>query len=109
MNHLIYDTGGFCPGGGKMQKATRVSNKDLDLVRKYCLASTFPASDERCPYAKAKLLGNYGTFQQPDGIFLCRYPDEKMLSHEARLISDLNGCPNAARRIEIETLNLDEA
>ena len=107
MNNRLYDTGGFCPRGGKMRKPARIYNKDLDLARKYCFGSVFPASDERCPYAKAKLLGKYGDFEQPDGIFLCRYPDEEMPTHEARLISDLSGCPNAARRKEIETLNLD--
>ena len=82
--------------------------KDLDFVRDYCLAGTYPASDERCPFAKAKLLGIRGDLKQPDGIFLCRYPDEKMPTHQARLISELKGCPNAARRKRIETLNFKE-
>lgn len=81
-----------------------ISNKDLDFVRKYCLGGTYPASDERCLYAKAKLLGTYGDFEQPDGIFLCRYPDEKTPTHKAWLISDLNECPNTARRKGIENL-----
>lgn len=42
-----------------MRKMTKVSNKDLMFVQKYCLADTFPASDERCPYAKAKLLAGF--------------------------------------------------
>ena len=79
-----------------------ISNKDLDFVRKYCLGGTYPASDERCLYAKAKLLGTYGDREQPDGIFLCRYPGATTPTHKARLISDLTECPNTARRKGIE-------
>lgn len=86
-------------------KTNRTPNNDLDFVRKHCLGGTYPASDERCPYAKAKLLGASVDFEQPDGIFLCRYPDEKMPTHQAWLISDLNECPNTARRKRIEMLN----
>jgi len=42
-----------------MRETTRISDKDLEFVRKYCLGGTFPASDQRCPYAKAKLLAGF--------------------------------------------------
>jgi hypothetical protein len=43
-------------------------------------------------------------FKEMDGIFLCRYPDEKMPTHEARLTSELEQCPNAERREMIDAL-----
>jgi hypothetical protein len=92
-----------------MQRTTKMQNEDLEFVRKYCLAGTFPASDERCPYAKAKLLAGFpevpkgeSDFIEADAMFLCRYPDQKMPTHEARLISELNRCPNTERRAKID-------
>jgi hypothetical protein len=40
----------------EMRKWTKTESEDLGFVRKYCLANTYPASDERCPYAKAKIM-----------------------------------------------------
>ena len=86
-----------------MRKTT--SKSDLEFIRKYCLGGTYPASDERCPYAKAKLRGaDIDTFAVTDGMFLCRYPDKKIPTHEARLISELKQCPNPERREEIDSL-----
>jgi hypothetical protein len=92
-----------------MRKITKMSNNDLMFVQKYCLAGTFPASDERCPYAKAKLLAGFpevpkgeSDFREADAMFLCRYPDKKMPTHEARLISELNQCPHTERREKID-------
>ena len=94
-----------------MRKSTKTESKDLWFVRKYCLAGTFPASDERCPYAKAKLLAGLpkipasdGDFKEVDGIFLCRYPDREMPTHEARLTAELDQCPNTERRKLIDAL-----
>lgn len=92
-----------------MPKTTRMSDKDLAFVRRYCFGGTFPASDERCQYAKAKLLGDSpqnptgdSDFIRADAIFLCRYPDEKMPTHEAPLISELDQCPYTERRTKID-------
>jgi len=89
----------------EMRKWTKTESKDLGLVRKYCLAGTFPASDERCPYAKAKIMARssevstgISDFKDVDGIFLCRYPDRAMPAHEARLTSELDQCPYTERR-----------
>ena len=96
-----------------MRKITKMSNKDLMFVQKYCLAGTFPASAERCPYAKAKLLAGFpeipkgeSDFREADGMFLCRYPDQEMPTHEARLISELNQCPNTKRREKIDAVGV---
>ena len=96
-----------------MKKITKMSNKDLKFVRKYCLAGTFPASDERCPYAKAKLLAGFpeipkgeSDFREADAMFLCRYPDQEMPTHEARLISELNQCPHSQRREKIDGMGV---
>jgi hypothetical protein len=83
-------------------KTYTISDRDLDFVRKYCLGGTFPASDEHCLYAKVKLLGTYVNRNQPGGIFLGRYPGAKTPTHKAQLISDLNECPNTARRKGVE-------
>jgi len=92
-----------------MLKTTRMSDEDLQFVRKYCLSGTFPASDERCPYAKVKMMGRYprspgadSDSEEADAIFLCRYPDRKMPTHKAPLVSELDQCPYPERRIEIE-------
>ncbi len=99
-----------------MRETTRMLDEDLEFVRKYCLGGTFPASDQRCPYAKAKLLAGFSKVpigdsdsKETDAMFLCRYPDEKMPIHEARLISELSQCPNTERRKEIDSLNVEEA
>ncbi len=90
-----------------MGKTARMSDEDFQFVRKYCLGGTFPASDERCRYSKAKLLGGVSQipatvqdFKNVDAMFLCRYPDENMPTHEARLISELDQCPDAERKKE---------
>ena len=94
----------------KMRKWPRTESEDLGFVLKYCLASTYPASEKRCPYAKAKLLAGLpeiparkGDFKKVDGIFLCRYPDEKLPTHEAHLTSELTECPDPNRRKMIDT------
>ena len=96
-----------------MQKITKMQNEDLEFVRKYCLAGTFPASDERCPYAKAKLLAGLpdipkgaSDLREADALFLCRYPDQKMPTHEARLISELSQCPHTQRREMIDGMGV---
>ncbi|MCG6945623.1 MAG: hypothetical protein LJE87_09800 [Deltaproteobacteria bacterium] len=96
-----------------MQKITKMQNEDLEFVRKYCLAGTFPASDERCPYAKAKLLAGVpdipkgaSDLREADALFLCRYPDQKMPTHEARLISELSQCPHTQRREMIDGMGV---
>jgi hypothetical protein len=88
-----------------MRKWPKTQSEDLGFVRKYCLANTYPASDERCPYAKAKIMakssevstGKSG-LKDVDGIFLCKYPDPEMPTHEARLTSELDQCPYTERR-----------
>lgn len=93
-----------------MRKWPRTESEDLGFVLKYCLASTYPASERRCPYAKAKLLAGLpeiparnGDCKKVDGIFLCRYPDEKLPTHEAHLTSELTQCPDPKRRRMIDT------
>jgi len=94
-----------------MRKWSKTKSEDLRFVLKYCLANTYPASDERCPYAKAKLLAGFhkipagdGDFKEVDGMFLCRYPDANMPTHDARLTSELDQCPNSERREMIDAL-----
>jgi hypothetical protein len=96
-----------------MQRTTKMQNEDLEFVRKYCLAGTFPASDERCPYAKAQLLAGFADIpkgasdlREADALFLCRYPDQKMPIHEARPISELNQCPHTQRREMIDGMGV---
>jgi len=85
-------------------------SQELSFVRKYCFAKTYPASDARCRYAKAKLLIKSREIplanrsEEVDGIFLCRYPDEKMPLHQACLTSELDHCPNAERRKLIDAV-----
>ena len=94
-----------------MRKRQRTSSEDQLFVRKYCFARSYPASDVRCPYAKAKIivkpakisLGNRNA-EEVDGIFLCRYPDINMPLHEAHLTSELDNCPNRERRKMIDAL-----
>jgi hypothetical protein len=42
--------------------------------------------------------------KEVDGMFLCRYPDANMPTHEARLHSELDQCPNSERREMIDAL-----
>jgi len=95
-----------------MRKSPKTQTEDLGFVRKYCLANTFPASDERCQYAKAKIMAKSSEvstgksdFKDVDGIFLCRYPDQEMPAHEAPLTSELDQCPFKARRELIDALS----
>ena len=88
-----------------MRKWLKTQSEDLGFVRKYCLANTYPASDERCPYAKAKIMAKSSEvftgksdFRGVDGIFLCKYPDREMPAHEAPLTSELDQCPYTERR-----------
>ncbi len=99
----------------KMHKATRVPKKELDFVRKYCFGGTFPASDERCPYAKIKLRTSVpksptddSGFEGVDAMFLCRYSDKRIPLHEAHLISELSQCPSAERRRHIDALDVSQ-
>lgn len=94
-----------------MRKRQKTSSQDQRFVRKYCFARSYPASDVRCPYAKATIIAKPGKISSGgrdtegvDGIFLCRYPDEKMPLHEARLTSELDQCPNLERRNMIDEL-----
>ena len=96
-----------------MRKWIETESEDLFFVRRYCLAGTFPASDERCPYAKAKIMARStevstgkSNFRDVDGIFLCKYPDREMPAHEARLTSELTECPDLNRRKMIDALDV---
>ena len=96
-----------------MRKWPKTESEDLGFIRKYCLAGTFPASNERCPYAKAKIMAKSSEvstgksdFRDVDGIFLCKYPDREMPAHEARLTSELSQCPDPKRRKMIEALDV---
>ena len=98
-----------------MEETTKISAEELEFVKKYCLSGLYPASDERCLYAKVKMLAAYfqnttvsGGLKKPDAIFLCRYPDEKMPTHEASLISELEQCPYTERRKRIEALDEEQ-
>ena len=96
-----------------MRKWIETESEELLFVRKYCLAGTFPASDERCPYAKAKMMAKSSEVSKGkndsrdvDGIFLCKYPDREMPAHEARLTSELTQCPDQNRRKMIDALDV---
>ena len=96
-----------------MRKWPKTESEDLGFIRKYCLAGKFPASNERCPYAKAKIMAKSSEvstgksdFRDVDGIFLCKYPDREMPAHEARLTSELSQCPDPKRRKMIEALDV---
>ena len=96
-----------------MRKWPKTESEDIGFVRKYCLAGTFPASDDRCPYAKTKIMAKSSEastgkndFRDVDGIFLCKYPDREMPAHEARLTSELSQCPDPNRRKMIEALDV---
>jgi len=93
-----------------MRKWQKTMSHDLWFVRHYCFARTYPASDARCRFVKAKILIKSrethigGNSEEVDGIFLCRYPNEKMPLHEACLTSELDQCPNIERRKMIDAL-----
>jgi len=94
-----------------MRKWPRNKSEDLRFVLRYCLATTYPASNDRCCYVKAKILAkSFAVFageseaREVDGFFLCRYPDEKLPTHAASLISDLARCPDPERRKMVEAL-----
>lgn len=96
-----------------MRKWPKTESEDLGFVRKYCLAGTYPASNERCPYAKAKIVAKSSEistgksdFREVDGIFLCKYPDREMPAHEARLTSELSQCPDPKRRKMIDKFDV---
>ena len=96
-----------------MRKWPKTESEDLGFIRKYCLAGSFPASNERCQYAKAKIMAKSSEvstgksdFRDVDGIFLCKYPDREMPAHEARLTSELSQCPDPNRRKMIEALDV---
>ena len=95
----------------KKIKQVITSSEDLWFVRKYCFANSYPASDVRCPYTKAKIVvkpaktsSDNPKAEEVDGIFLCRYPNGNMPLHEARLISELDQCPDRKRRNMIDAL-----
>ena len=95
----------------EMRKRHRTSSEDQFFVRKYCFARSYPASDVRCPYAKAEIIAKHIKIsrddqdaEEVDGIFLCRYPDLNMPLHEARLTAELDKCPNSERRKMIDAL-----
>lgn len=92
-----------------MLKINKLLDRDLKFVRKYCLGGSYPASGERCPHAKAKILTSFSTrptgnddTKEVDAMFLCLYPDEAMPLHLARLISELGQCPDLQRRKKID-------
>jgi hypothetical protein len=94
-----------------MGKRHKTSSEDLWFVRKYCFANSYPASEVRCPFAKAKIFVKPAKTsldkrnpEEVDGIFLCRFPDEKMPLHQARLTSELDKCPSRERRKMIDAL-----
>ena len=94
-----------------MERTSKTSAEELRFVRKYCFARTYPASEERCRYAKVKILAKpskgsagKGNPEEIDGIFLCRYPDEKMPTHKAQLTSELAQCPYTERKEMIDAL-----
>jgi hypothetical protein len=98
----------------EMPETTKMSTEELEFVKKYCLGGTYPASDERCRYAKAKILAGSpqnttgsSDLKKADAIFLCRYPDAKMPTHEASLISELEQCPDNERRKRIDASDVD--
>ena len=92
-----------------MEKTTRIWDEELNFVRRYCHNGSFPASDQRCPYAKAKIRAGFvrvskinGEVVDKDAMFLCRYPDARTPLHQACLIAEMVCCPDDARRREID-------
>jgi len=94
-----------------MRKWPKTASEDLWFVRMYCFAGKYPANDGRCCYMRAKILSKSSgistvtsDFRDVDVVFLCRYPNEKMPLHEARLTLELDQCPDTERRETIDTL-----
>ena len=94
-----------------MRKWPKTDSEDLWFVRKYCFAKTYPASDVRCRYIKAKIMAksskiskDASDLNEVDGMFLCRYPNENMPAHQAHLTSELDQCPYTERREMIDAL-----
>jgi hypothetical protein len=92
-----------------MRKWPKTESEDLGFVLKYCFAKTYPTSDSRCRYVKAKITAKSSKistgrpdFIEVDGTFLCRYPDENMPLHQAYLTAELDRCPNPERREMID-------
>jgi hypothetical protein len=97
-------------------KTNKMLERDLKFVLKYCLGGSYPASDVRCPHAKAKIWASFSTrltgnddAREVDAMFLCLYPNVAMPLHEARLISELSQCPNMQRRKEIDAGEYENA
>jgi len=95
-----------------MRKRPKTASEDLWFLRRYCFTKTYPASDLRCRYLRAKIVFKSSEiptsetdFKDVDGMFLCRYPDENMPTHEAKLTSELDLCPHPERRVMIDTLD----
>ena len=95
----------------EMTKRPKTAPEELWFVRRYCYAKPYPGSNFRCRYVKAKIMAKSSEisagmkdFQEMDGMFLCRYPDESMPTHEARLISELDQCPDSERKEGIDNL-----
>ena len=98
------------------RKWPKTSSEDLWFVRMYCFAGKYPASDGRCCYIRVKILSksseistDSSDFRDVDAVFLCRYPDERMPIHKARLSSELDQCPNTERRRMIDAQYTGEA
>jgi hypothetical protein len=99
-----------------MRKTPKTASEDLWFVRKYCFARKYPANDGNCCYIRAKIMfksseisTDSSDFKDLDAVFLCRYPDERMPLHEARLTSELDQCPNTERRKMIDAQYAGEA
>jgi hypothetical protein len=97
-----------------MGRTPKTFREELEFVRKYCLARTFPADSERCPYSKTKMLGRHEyktatgdtNMRDPEAMYLCRYPDRQMSTDSAALIRGLEECPDTERRKMIDALEL---
>jgi len=88
----------------EMRKRHRTSPEDQLFVRKYCFARSYPASDVRCPFAKAKIIVKPNKISSDDRKAEEVDADINMPLHEARLTSELDKCPNMERRKMIDTL-----
>ena len=99
-----------------MLKTNKMLERDLKFVIKYCLGGSYPASDVRCPHAKAKIWTGISTrltgnddATEVDAMFLCLYPNVATPLHEASLISEMSQCPNMRRRTEIDARECESA
>lgn len=98
-----------------MKKTLKTAAEELSFVRKHCFGRTYPASDGRCRYIRAKVLFKSSAIstgrsdsKEMDAVFLCRYPDEEMPLHKARLTSELDQCPDKERRKMTDALYAKE-